>query len=197
MNAIAKGEKNVSDWDALMKKQKQEYKKQDIWMNFTSNHDENAWNGTEYERMGDAAETFAALTYTMPGMPLIYTGQEYDFNRRLKFFEKDQITKEKGKMYGIYEKLGRLKNQNPALNGGKDPAAYNRIQTSKDDTVLAFERVKDGQNVIFVANLSKDKQVFTLQAEGEFTNYMTGEKIMLAPGEDQVFKPWQYWILTK
>ncbi len=197
MNAIAKGEKNVSDWDALMKKQKQEYKKQDIWMNFTSNHDENAWNGTEYERMGDAAETFAALTYTMPGMPLIYTGQEYDFDRRLKFFEKDQITKKKGKMYGIYEKLGRLKNQNPALNGGKDPAAYNRIQTSKDDTVLAFERVKDGQNVIFVANLSKDKQVFTLQAEGEFTDYMTGEKTMLAPGEDQVFKPWQYWILTK
>lgn len=197
MNAIAKGEKNVSDWDALMKKQKQEYKKQDIWMNFTSNHDENAWNGTEYERMGDAAETFAALTYTMPGVPLIYTGQEYDFNRRLKFFEKDQITKEKGKMHSVYEKLGRLKNQNPALNGGKDPAAYNRIQTSKDDTVLAFERVKDGQNVIFVGNLSKDKQVFTLQAEGEFTNYMTGEKIMLAPGEDQVFKPWQYWILTK
>ena len=197
MNAIAKGEKNVSDWDALMDKQAKEYKKQDIWMNFTSNHDENAWNGTEYERMGDAAETFAALTYTMPGMPLIYTGQEYDFNRRLKFFEKDQITKEKGRMYGIYEKLGRLKNENPALNGGKDAAVYNRVQTSKDSSILAFERVKDGQNIIFVANLSKDRQVFTLQAEGKFTDYLTGKEVVLAPGEDQVFKPWQYWILVK
>ena len=95
------------------------------------------------------------------------------------------------------EKLGRLKNENPALNGGKDAAAYNRIQTSKDSSILAFERVKDGQNIIFVANLSKDRQVFTLQAEGKFTDYLTGKEVLLAPGEDQVFKPWQYWILIK
>lgn len=198
MNDIAKGKKTVKDWDAFVAKQGKEYKKQDFFMNFTSNHDENAWNGTEYERLGnaDAAEAFAALTYVMPGMPLIYTGQEYDFNKRLKFFEKDQITKSKGRMYPVYEKLGKLKNTNAALNGGKDPASYTRIATSLDDKVLAFERMKGDKKVIYIANLTKANQAITLPAEGTFTNYMTGEKITLAKGLQHNFKPWQYWILT-
>lgn len=197
MNDIAKGEKTVADWDALMVKQESDYKKEDIWMNFTSNHDENAWNGSEYERMGGAAEAFAALTYVMPGMPLIYTGQEYDFDRRLKFFEKDQISHERGKMFGIYETLGVLKNTNEALNGGKHPADYNRIATSMDKNILAFAREKDGEKVIFVANLTKDTQTFTLPVEGTYTNYITGEKVRLAPGQEHKFEPWQYWVLTK
>lgn len=197
MNDIAKGKKTVKDWDAYVAKHSSEYKKEDIWMNFTSNHDENAWNGSEYERLGDAAETFAALTYIMPGMPLIYTGQEYGSKHRLKFFEKDQVAKDNSKMFGFYEKLGALKNDNPALNGGKNPAVYKRVNTSLDGNILAFEREKDGKKVIYIANLSKDKQSFTLPVEGTFTNYMTGEKIALAKGQKHEFKPWQYIILTQ
>jgi len=198
MNDIAKSKKTVKDWDALTAKIKKEYNGRDIFMNFTSNHDENAWNGTEYERMGsaDAAEAFAALTYVMPGMPLIYTGQEYDFDRRLKFFEKDEITKQKGRMYPVYEKLGKLKNDNAALNGGKEAASYKRIATSADDKLLAFERAKGGKKVVFVANLTKEGQTFTMPIAGKFTNYMTGEKIILEKGQKQEFKAWQYWILT-
>mgnify|MGYP003575014475 CR=1 FL=1 len=197
MNDIAKGKKTVKDWDTAMAKRTADYKPQDFWMNFTSNHDENAWNGSEYERLGDAAETFAALTYTMPGMPLIYTGQEYGSKHRLKFFEKDQIAKDNSKMFGFYEKLGALKNNNPALNGGKDPASYKRINTSLDANILAFEREKEGKKVIYVANLTKNDQSFTLPVEGTFTNYMTGEKITLAKGQKHDFKPWQYFILTQ
>lgn len=197
MNDIAKGKKTVKDWDVFIEKHNKEYKPQDIFMNFTSNHDENAWNGTEFERLGgpDAAEAFAALTYTMPGMPLIYTGQEYDFNRRLKFFEKDEITKEKWRMYPVYEKLGELKNKNAALNGGKNPAAYKRINTSENDNILAFVREKDGKRIVYVANLSKVTRVFTIPLEGDYVNYMTGEKVTLAKGQETSFKPYQYWIL--
>lgn len=197
MNDIAKGKKTVKDWDALVAKRMTEFKKQDMWMNFTSNHDENAWNGTEYERLGDGAEAFAALTYIMPGMPLIYTGQEYDFNRRLKFFEKDEITRQKGKMYPVYEKLGKLKNTSTALNGGKKPAAYNRIVTSADANVLAFDRQNGKDKVVYVANLTAKPQTFTAPVEGEYTNYMNGQKITLAKGQKFSFKPWEYWVLVK
>src|SRR5690606_25660252 len=61
MNEIAQGKKKVSDLDQLIIEQDSVYQKRDIMMNFTSNHDENAWNGTEYERLGEAVETFAAL----------------------------------------------------------------------------------------------------------------------------------------
>lgn len=197
MNDIAKGNKTVKDWDALMAKQNERYDDEDFMMNFTSNHDENSWNGTEYERLGDGAEAFAALTYMMPGMPLIYTGQEYDFNRRLKFFEKDEITKQKGKMYEVYEKLGELKNENPALHGGKNSASYKRINTSDDVNILAFEREKDGKRAIYIANLSKSDKSFTLPLQGTFSNYMKGEKVTLKEGEKHNFKPWEYLILIQ
>lgn len=47
-----------------------------IPMNFITNHDENSWNGSEYRRLGAAVPAMAALTFTLPGIPLIYSGQE-------------------------------------------------------------------------------------------------------------------------
>lgn len=196
MNDIGKGTKTVADLDSLFAKIKKEYQPSAYFMNFTSNHDENSWNGTEYERLGDGAEAFAALTYTMPGMPLIYTGQEYELKRRLKFFEKDSIPKSKGKMFALYEKLGALKNTNMALNGAKNSAALNRINTSNDKLILAFSRENKGSKVIYIGNLSRENATFTLPIEGTFTNYLTKEKVVLKKGQQHQFKPWAYYILV-
>ncbi|HLF51639.1 alpha-amylase family glycosyl hydrolase [Flavobacterium sp.] len=195
MNDIAQGKKTVKDWDNYITKKDTTWEKDDFTMYFTSNHDENSWNGTEYERMGNAVETFAALTYVIPGMPLIYNGQEYDFNRRLKFFVKDSLTTTKGKMFPIYEKLGKLKNENVALNGGKNAASYKRIASSSDQNILAFEREKQGKKVIFVGNLSKANQTFSLPIEGEFTDYISGNKVVFTKEQKLTFKPWEYKIL--
>jgi alpha-amylase len=195
LNGIAQGKKSVKDWDNYMIKIDSILEKDDIYMNFTSNHDENSWNGTEYERMGDAVETFAAMIYVIPGMPLIYNGQEYDLKKRLKFFEKDTIPHTVGKMQAVYEKLGKLKLENIALNGGKNPASYKRIPTSDDAKILAFEREKNGKKVIFVANLSKNSISFTLPIEGNFINGMNDEKEVFTKNQKCNFKPWEYKIL--
>ena len=196
MNAIAQGKKDVSAWDQRMEDIKKMYEKDDILMNFTSNHDENSWNGTVFERMGDAAEVFAALTYAAPGMPLIYSGQEYDMNKRLKFFEKDTIPHKKGKFYSLYQKLGKLKNTDTALNGGKNPASYIRIKTSADKQVLAFERQKDGKKIWFIANLSDKPVDFTIELEGKFTDRLNARKRQLFKGVPLHFDPWEYTFLS-
>jgi alpha-amylase len=195
-NKIYKGENTVKDFDAYIQKVLTSNEADDVYMNFTSNHDENSWNGTEYERLNDAVETFAALTFIMPGMPLIYNGQEYDLNRRLKFFEKDQFPHTEGKMMPVYQKLGKLKSENPALNGGKKAASYKRISTSADDKVLAFQREGKGKKVIYLGNLSKTAQEFTIDKEGKFTDYISGKEIKLCKGQKLNFKPWEYKILT-
>jgi glycosidase len=142
MNAIAQEKETVKNWDARMIQIDTMYKKDDILMNFITNHDENSWNGSVKERMGDASEAMLALSYCAPGMPLIYSGQEYDMNKRLRFFEKDTISKIKGKVWPLLEKLGELKAKNKALNGGKNPAFYNRIKSSDDKNILIFSREK-------------------------------------------------------
>lgn len=196
-NKIYKGENTVLDFDAYMKKTLVTNPSDAIYMNFTSNHDENSWNGTEYERLNDAVETFAALTYIMPGMPLIYNGQEYDLKKRLKFFEKDQFDKEPMKMMPVYVKLGQLKNQNTALNGGKNPAGYTRIMTSSNDKILAFQRMNNKDKVVYIANLTKSNQEFTVEITGNYLDYMTGNIWKLEKGQKCNFKPWEYKILLE
>jgi glycosidase len=191
MNDINKGTKTVADLDAIFAKIKKQYEPTAYFMNFTSNHDENSWNGMEYERMGDGVEAFTALTYAMPGMPLIYTGQEYELKRRLKIFEKDSIPKTKGKMFALYEKLGALKNNNKALNGAKKAASFTRIQTSKDTMIMAFTQENNGEKVTYIGNLSKEPVAFTLPLEGTFTNYLTNQKVTLKKGQQHQFKPWE------
>lgn len=197
MNHIAQGEADVTAWDKRMQQIDSMYSDETILMNFITNHDENSWNGTVFERLGDAAETFAALEYVTPGMPLIYSGQEYDMNKRLLFFEKDTIIKKKGKFYPIYEKLNVLKEKHAALNGGKKAASYERLTTSDDSKILAFKRAKDGDEVIYIANLTNQPLKASVELDGTFTDYMTGEKMNVKPNDAISFGSWRYYILVK
>lgn len=195
MNQLAQGEVNVTAWDEYMEKIDTTYQKDDFLMNFVTNHDENSWNGTVRERLGDASEAMVAMTYTIPGMPLIYSGQEYDLDHRLKFFEKDSIPKTKGQMWPLLERLGTLKNSNAALHGGKEAASYERLNTSADTQVLAFERKKGGERLIFMANMSDEPVSFELEGEGEFQDYMTSDQVDLQEKTDFEFGAWDYKIL--
>jgi len=195
MNEIAKGKMSVEDWDNYMIKIDTTYQKDDYLMNFITNHDENSWNGTVKERMGKASETMLALTYALPGMPLIYSGQEYGMDKRLKFFENDSIPKTKGEFWEIHVKLGNLKNENLALHGAKTAAEYKRLSTSNDKDIIAFERSKNKESLIYIANFTDDYQEFQVSASGNFEDYMTSEKIELKIDQIHNFEPWEYKIL--
>ena len=192
---IAKGKKNVKDFDVYIKKTDSMYEPDDIIMNFTANHDENSWKGTEAETFGKATETMEALTFMIPGMPLIYSGQEYGLNHRLKFFEKDSIPKTKGEKWQLYQKLGFLKNHYPALAGGKQKAKYQRISTTADDKILAFKREKNGKILYFVGNLSNENQKFNLDLKGLFTDKIQGKNITFETDKPVELKAWEYYIL--
>lgn len=195
MNRIAKGENTVSNWDKNIQDNIKKYEANDIAMNFVDNHDENSWNGTMKSRLGNAEETMTALSYLTPGMPLVYSGDEYGLYKSLKFFEKDSFTKVKGKQWEWRVKLGKLKNENIALNGGKKAGSYTKISTSDDTKILAFERAKENNKVIYVGNLSKTNTTFTSAFEGKYTDYMTGEKVSYSKNQKFTFKPWEYKIL--
>jgi alpha-amylase len=192
-NEIAKGKQGVKEWDNYIKKMSTQYETDDILMNFVTNHDENSWNGTIKERMGDASEFMTVFSYMVPGMPLIYSGQEYDLNHRLKFFEKDSIPKTKDKTWELLERLGKLKNTNPALNGGKQAASYKSIETSNDN-VLVLKRSKKGNTITLIANFSNEEQRFSNIVQGKFLDYMINKNVEFKVGI-MILKPWEYKIL--
>ena len=196
MNAIASGEKDASAFKDYISKVETDYEDNDILMNFVTNHDENSWNGTIKERMGSNASAMTALSYTMPGMPLIYSGQEYDLDHRLKFFEKDSIPKTKANMWPMLEKLGQLKTENKALHGGKDAAKISILETSKPNAIIAFKREKAEDQLVYLANVSNNPITFTVQLEGVYVDEMTGKEITLAKDQEHTLKGNQYVIYT-
>ena len=86
MVGLAKGGKTVGDLVSYINADGRDLAAGGFRLNFTSNHDKNAWEGTTREQLGDAADAFAVLTFTLPGMPLIFNGQENGVETRQAFF---------------------------------------------------------------------------------------------------------------
>ncbi len=194
---IVHGKKNVSDWDAHTNKIFEAYNEHNILVNFISNHDENSWNGTVEESFGEAADAILALNYLAPGMPLVYSGVEYDLNKRLLFFEKDSFPKVAGKTFKLLEQLGKLKTEHIALSSGEGRGTYTRIKTSRDESVLAFERTKLGDTIMFIGNLSNAHIGYTSPYNGVFKRFEDGKKKILSESYEYRMRPWEFWILTK
>lgn len=198
-NDIAKGKKSTKEIVNQIQKEQKLFHTNAYRMLFTSNHDENSWNGTEFERMGDGFFTFAVLTYTLPGMPLIYSGQEAGLNRRLPFFEKDTIQWNNHPAKEWYTKLNRLKKENRALWNGKLGGKLTFIQSNKNQ-VLAYTRIAGTDKVLTIANLSVVQQKVTLKGTimaGKYIDLFTGEEFRASNAVTLDLKPWQYLVLVK
>ncbi|MEQ9404819.1 MAG: alpha-amylase family glycosyl hydrolase [Cyclobacteriaceae bacterium] len=176
MNEISKGYKTVDSLIAFAKNDLVKYGPQAFRMNFTTNHDENSWNGTVFERFGEGHKAFAVLAFTIQGMPLIYSGQEAGLDRRLAFFEKDSIEWGEVIYQDFYSQLIELKKANAALYNGEFGGQPDFLSTG-NSKVIAYERKKDGNEVIVLINLSGEDQQIELGKSVAFTDYFSGEVI--------------------
>lgn len=209
-NAIA-ANKGVNSW-AVAKKQdlpkltgadifakldqlNAEYPTGAVHMNMVTNHDLNSWEGTEFDRFGPATGTFAVLSYTLPGMPMMYTGQECGLNHAFEFFEKDPVAPSyvSNQITTFYEMLNSLKHNHPALNASN--TQITRLDAGNPD-IVAFSRTSGDDTVIVIANLSGEKVPVNITDAPRtccMTNYFTGAPAAIPSALDA----WQYVVLTK
>lgn len=133
-------------------------------MSFVTNHDENSWNGTLRERMGDNADAVTVLAGTLMGMPLIYSGQEAGLDKRLRFFEKDTVVWGDYSRTAFYQDINRLNHDEQALWNGSAGAWPIEIPTPYAADVFAFHRTTaDGASQILTAiNLSTTPHAIVL-----------------------------------
>lgn len=187
-------EKHAADIDSLLQAQKAEYPADAYLMNMTSNHDLNSWEGTEFERLGAFAPAFAVLTYTLPGMPVIYTGQEAGLDRALEFFVKDNppVWEPRNGYFEFYKTLNALRHNRSELAAGVRGAEPVMLEVASPD-VLAFVREgADGLTYTAVNLGTEELPVFAGDAPAfdEAVDVFTGEaatvKNSLVPGEYQL-----------
>ena len=200
LNDIAKGKATADKIDSLWVKEASLYPADAYRMHFTSNHDENSWNGTEYERLGNATLTMAALTFTVPGMPLIYCGQEAALKKRLRFFDKDTINWDNYKVEKFYSTLIDLKKNNKALWNGDIGGKLIKVHTDIDKEVYAFIREKFDQKVLCIFNLTPDFVTARLQGtdfSGHYKDIFRMSNVDLKDGTPVNLNAWEYLILEK
>ena len=197
MNEISKGKQNADSLRSYFDNAAKEYPPKVYRMIFTSNHDKNSWNGTVFERMPKSYKTWAVFSFVVPGMPLIYSGQEAKLNKRLKFFEKDTIDWSDTEMQELYTKLIKLKNENPALWNGEEGGKIEFVKTNKPNDIFAFWRKKDNNKVIVLMNLSNKEISFTsMFPNTKVKDYFTEEKFVFNEkvGAKIKLKAWEYKI---
>ena len=150
---VAQGRADARDLARLYTEPARRYPAGAYRMTFTSNHDENSWNGTDRELYGDGADAMAVLAATLPGMPLVYSGQEAGLDKRLLFFDKDRIDWGNTSRSALYRQLLSLKKRHPALVSSHEPGNLELIDTG-NPKVFAFRRVARGDRVTVAVNLS-------------------------------------------
>lgn len=178
MAEISQGKATALDLKEYIENPKTVYPEDAYRMVFTTNHDKNAWEASDQEIYGDHFEVFAALAATLPGMPLIYGGQESGLDKRLAFFEKDPIEWKTFGFSQLYKKLLKMKKDNPALANGQFGGKIEILEAT-NKSVFAFTRQKEGNAVTGIFNLSGEASVVNIG----------NQMIELAP--------WSYKIETK
>lgn len=201
---IARGERRVWDLRNKIYANRENYPASAMRMMFTSNHDENSWSGSEFYRFGDAREVMTALSFVWEGaMPLIYTGQEVGYDHSFAFFDRDHIPAE---LYQpnddteLYRRLIALKHSEAALQAGERGGRMIEIENNAKDCMMTFVREVGDSRVVAIMNLSP----YTIHANynngiyaGEYTNALTGEKVLLPLHLEQDIEPWGYTLLYK
>ena len=158
---IGKGEAGAPLLKAWLARQPGAYPAQAYRMRFTSNHDFNSWHGSDAELYGAAWQALVVLTFTLPGMPLIYNGQESRLSKRLAFFEKYAIDWQRHELTDFYRQLVALKHRHPALAAGPSGAPVKLL--AAPDEVVAFERRRGADVVRVAVNLSPRAQTWSGQ----------------------------------
>lgn len=176
----------------LLDEQDQEYPKDTYLMNMVTNHDLNSWEGTEFDRLGNLTNAFAVLSYTLPGMPMLYTGQETGMNRAFQFFEKDKAPQwePRNDYFTFYQNLNKLKHSQKALAAGLEGGELVAYSTDSPDLFI-FSREKGDSKVVVLTNLGKEAAAVNFTGDKPsvdgMKNYFTSEAAALPaqlnPGE--------------
>ena len=129
-------------------------------MNFLDNHDENSWNRVMIEHFGDKVYPLSTMLFTLPGIPMIYSGQEARVEDKIKFFEKDTIQWNNYPDLNFYKSLIKIRKENPVFWSNNTTLEF-LDGFSKE--VIGLKRWNENDTYCILLNLSSQSQ--TLDAD--------------------------------
>lgn len=199
MHDIAQGKADVGALFGYYSELESAWPAEAIRMPYTENHDQNAWEGTQFERFGPALNNAIVLSFVGDGLPSIHNGQEAGNARRLKFFEKDPIVWGEHPNAALFKKLISFRDAHPALHAAPWGARMIPVVNDSKMKVLTFVRQKGEDKVLAMFNMSSAAQSFSMTdgpTPGSYTDFADGSAVKLAEGDKITLAPWSYRVLA-
>ncbi|WP_084398893.1 alpha-amylase family glycosyl hydrolase [Henriciella aquimarina] len=200
MQAIAEGEAGANAFFGYYAETDGAWPHDAYRMTYTSNHDQNAWDGAAPDIYGDAYEAAIVLSFVGEGLPLIYNGQEAGNTKELEFFEKDPIAWRDSPVGDLFKSLIELKTETSALHNGAAGARMVPVVNTAPDAVLSFTRFDSNGGVFAVLNLSPERQTVRFTDgpyAGAYTEYFSGKPLTIDAKTALDLPAWSYRVFTK
>ena len=200
LKAIAEGKADASSLNTYYAWNEKFYPKQAYRMLYTTNHDKNAWEGTEFEIFGPAVDSAIVFSFISEGIPMIYNGQEAGNRKRLEFFERDPIAWQPSPYEALYRKLLALKKQNTALWNGQWGASMKQVPNAQPKQVFSFVRQNSKDKVFAVFNLSAKPAQASFKGvrhHGSYRDFGSGEAVNIGADSQLQMAPWSYRIFVQ
>lgn len=195
MLKVSSGKATARLLDSLIRYQQDNYPFNALLLQFTSNHDENAWANADSATMpGPRFYPFTLLTFTLSkSLPLIYSGQEEPLLRKLAFYDKDQIPFRNYTRTPFYRKLCEMRANNTALRAD---AKMKQVACGNPDAIISYVREFEGQKMLVILNLSDREETISIKdpaLHGNPLNVFMGnhEKV---DGKEWKMEPWGYVV---
>ena len=163
---------------------------------FTSNHDENSWNGSEYEKYNGAAKALAIFTCTWNGMPLVYSGQEIPNYKRLQFFDKDAIDFTTPiQLHEFYKTLLNFHKKKVIQQG------ETFLINTHHQAVMAYIRKKENAVVLILLNFSNQNKIAVpivhTALQGKFVNIFSNITYTFHQHQQFELQAFEYLVYEK
>jgi len=157
LGVLLSGKRSVTVLDEIFKTERMQFPVGALRMRFTTNHDKNAWDAPAVTKLGmEGLKLATVLVNTIPGVPMIYSGEEVANDRKLDLFEKVEVDWSRPREVGeLYAALFHLRKRNKALARGD----MIRLGSNFPPEVYAFARRLGEDAVIVVLNFSNEPRL--------------------------------------
>jgi len=119
------------------------FPKGSLHLRFNIKHDENREDAPSIEKSNPQVENaIVILAFTLPGVPLVYSGDGTGEKSKLDLFNKN------------YEDVSALRRNHPALRYG----SYRNVQDSANSRLFSFIRSSGKDSVLIVVNFANEKK---------------------------------------
>jgi len=153
---IFEGGTSAKAIDSVLERESRMFPVGSLRMRFNTNHDKNAFDSPAVLKYGTAGDSLtAALVSTLPGVPLIYNGEEVCNPDSLSLFQQVPINWDVSNGYRhFYTMIDHIHTGIKEFVYGN----YTKLENSEPDDVFAFKRVYRGDVAVCIFNFAKTKR---------------------------------------